>query len=222
MFSKAILLVLATLSGADGFLSAGSATASAFAGNTGVRLNQHARSLRPMGASLRQRGSSLGERRGCRALNAMDVSVTLPRPLGIVFEEVEPGEAEGVVVASLEPGGNADRDGKILVGDKLISTSAVVMNDDNSALVGLGGSGAKTSWTRKMIPVGKATFQTVMGAIGSNTGRWGYNDVRLTLRRTAQSVPRGTETINRGDLIDGKKGAPLNKPKDDWEEDEGK
>ena len=34
------------------------------------------------------------------------------------------------------------------------------------ALIGLGGSGAKTNWTRKMIPVGKATFQTIMGAIG--------------------------------------------------------
>jgi hypothetical protein len=38
---------------------------------------------------------------GICSLAAQDVSVTLQRPLGIVFEEVEPGEAEGVVVAKV-------------------------------------------------------------------------------------------------------------------------
>lgn len=38
---------------------------------------------------------------GICSLAAQDISVTLQRPLGIVFEEVEPGEAEGVVVAKV-------------------------------------------------------------------------------------------------------------------------
>lgn len=49
----------------------------------------------------------------------MDLSVTLPVPLGIVFEEIEPGSNKGVIVASLIPGGNADKDGRVLVGDKV-------------------------------------------------------------------------------------------------------
>ena len=49
----------------------------------------------------------------------MDISVTLPVPLGIIFEETEPGSNKGVVVASLVPGGNADLDGRVLVGDKV-------------------------------------------------------------------------------------------------------
>jgi hypothetical protein len=49
----------------------------------------------------------------------MDLSVTLRTPLGIIFEEAEPNAKKGVVVASLQPGGNADLDGRILVGDKV-------------------------------------------------------------------------------------------------------
>lgn len=69
-----------------------------------------------------------------------------------------------------------------------------------------------------MIPVGKATFQTIMGAIGSNTGRWGYTDVRLTLRRTANSVPRSTDTIKRegGRGAGEEKELPLATPRDEW------
>ena len=49
----------------------------------------------------------------------MDLSVTLQTPLGIIFEELEPNSKRGVVVASLLPGGNAELDGRILVGDKV-------------------------------------------------------------------------------------------------------
>ena len=51
----------------------------------------------------------------------MDISITLRTPLGIVFEEAEPNSKRGVVVASLLPGGNAELDGRILVGDKVVS-----------------------------------------------------------------------------------------------------
>ncbi len=49
----------------------------------------------------------------------MDLSVTLRTPLGIIFEEAEPNARKGVIVSSLQPGGNADLDGRILVGDKV-------------------------------------------------------------------------------------------------------
>jgi hypothetical protein len=54
----------------------------------------------------------------------------------------------------------------------------------------------------------------------SNTGRWGYTDVRLTLRRTENSVPRSTESIVRergGEAADDTE-LPLATPKDDWQE----
>ena len=47
-------------------------------------------------------------------------TVRLPKPLGICFEEMSVGKPEGVVVANLVEGGNADLDGRILVGDRLI------------------------------------------------------------------------------------------------------
>ncbi len=40
-------------------------------------------------------------------------------------------------------------------------------------------------------------FETVMSAIKSNSGRYGYKDVRLTFRRTDKSVPRSTLTLSR-------------------------
>lgn len=66
------------------------------------------------------------------------------------------------------PGGNAERDGKILVGDKLIATSAVVLDKSNQPLLSLGGAGATNNWRREMIPVGTMDFNSVMAAIKSN------------------------------------------------------
>ena len=75
-----------------------------------------------------------------------DYSVTLKTPLGIVFEEVEPGESKGVEVASLVDGGNADLDGRILVGDKLVSVSAVTMDKSNKPLIALGAAVPTSPW----------------------------------------------------------------------------
>ena len=104
---------------------------------------------------------------GVRGLRA-DVSVTLATPLGIVFEEVEPGEPKGLVVADLVPGGNAEKDGKIWVGDKLIATSAVVLDNSNQPIISLGASSATNNWKREMIPCGNMDFNTIMSAIKSN------------------------------------------------------
>lgn len=259
----------------------------------------------------RQRASRAGAMRspGICSLSAQDVSVTLQRPLGIVFEEVEPGQAEGVVVAKVcgvsspadvhhrkpmcpscnqhclgryflcSAGGKSPTCRRLSLLDLSLRLSRAPMprgtvasssgtscslhpplswmtrmgwvsstsipvrnslacearvsertslmynhpckppaNHHSQALIGLGGGGPKTNWTRKMIPVGKATFQTIMGAIGSNTGRWGYTDVRLTLRRTANSVPRSTDTIKRegGRGAGEEKELPLATPRDEW------
>jgi len=66
------------------------------------------------------------------------------------------------------PGGNAERDGKVLVGDKLIATSAVVLDKSNQPLLSLGGAGATNNWKRQMIPCGNMDFNSVMAAIKSN------------------------------------------------------
>jgi hypothetical protein len=66
--------------------------------------------------------------------------------LGIVFEEVEPGESKGVEVASLVDGGNADLDGRILVGDKLVSVSAVTIDKSNKPLIALGAAVPTSPW----------------------------------------------------------------------------
>jgi hypothetical protein len=63
-------------------------------------------------------------------------------------------------------------------------------------------------------------FETVMNAIRSNSGRYGYKDVRLTFRRTEKSVARSTETIKRVQVPDasGEPDLPLRTGRDAWEE----
>lgn len=115
--------------------------------------------------------------------------VRLRRPLGIMFEEVEPGEAEGVVVADLVEDSNAWLDGRVLVGDRLKQCSAVVMGGE-STLLTVGGGSQFTNWERQLIPCAKMDFDTIMSAIESNTGRLGYTDVVMVFERTENSVPR--------------------------------
>ena len=119
--------------------------------------------------------------------------VRLRTPLGIAFEEVEPGKACGVVVADLVDGGNAEHDGRIWVGDRLLSTSAVVLGGD-SALLTVGGGRQFTNWKRELIPATAMGFDEIMAAIGSNSGRFGYVDCLLELARTDSSVPRPAQS----------------------------
>ena len=119
--------------------------------------------------------------------------VSLPKPLGIQFEEVAPGKPEGVVVAGLVEGGNAEANGRILVGDRLLRVSAVSFGGQ-SALVTLGSGQQYTSFKRELIPATSLDFDTIIAAIGSNEGRYGYSDVVLELRHTDESVPRATPT----------------------------
>ena len=51
--------------------------------------------------------------------------IKLNRPLGIVFEEIEPGLPAGVRVKEITDGGNADLDGRVFVGDELVAVSGL-------------------------------------------------------------------------------------------------
>lgn len=97
--------------------------------------------------------------------------VSLTKPLGIIFEEIEAGE--GVFVQDLVEGGLAERQGKIQVGDVLVGVTAVKV------------VGAK--WERRLIPARKFDFDTTVGAIGSNEPKWGCGDVVLMFERPSES-----------------------------------
>ena len=123
-------------------------------------------------------------------------SVRLARPLGIMFEERTLGKPDGVVVSGLVEGGNAERDGRILVGDRLMRVSAVQFAGQ-SALVTLGTGTQYTSFKRELIPCGQLDFDTIMAAIASNDGRYGYTDVVLEFMHTDASVPRAAGSSDR-------------------------
>ena len=151
------------------------------------------------------------------SMDGSTYAVRLQKPLGIIFEEVNIGEAEGVVVAGLVEDGNADRDGRISIGDRLMRVSAVQFGGQES-LVKLGGGAQFTSVSRNLIPCLKLPFDTIMAAIASNEGRWGYTDVALELRQTDATVPRaartGTQRVDRTNEAevswDGARGTTVN------------
>ena len=130
-----------------------------------------------------------------------NVRVRLRSPLGIVFEEVKEGEPQGVVVADLIEDGNAWKDGRVLVGDRLAKCSAVILGGDKPLLT-VGGGRQYTNWERELIPCAKMDFDTIMTAIGSNNGRLGYTDVVLVLERTEDSVQRALPAGSRVRLDD--------------------
>ena len=79
--------------------------------------------------------------------------VALPKPCGIVFEELDPNFARGVKVLELVEGGNAQKSGAVQAEDLLVGVSAVRF------------VGAK--FERNMYDATKMDFDTVVDAIGS-------------------------------------------------------
>jgi hypothetical protein len=53
------------------------------------------------------------------------VQITLMKPMGVVFEENDPSTG-GVFVASLAPGGAAEKQGQLRVGDQLVAVDKEV------------------------------------------------------------------------------------------------
>jgi ferredoxin len=117
------------------------------------------------------------------------LSVTLRRPLGIVFEERVKGAPEGVFVDELVPGGNAAKAG-VAVGDVLLRCSATVLKDGKEGAFEKEGYGARpfTNFDRVMFDASGQDFDTVMGAIASNNERWGIMDVVLEFSRAGGSA----------------------------------
>jgi len=103
--------------------------------------------------------------------------VSMTKPLGIVFEEIE--ARKGVYVQELVEGGLADIQGKIQVGDILVGVTAVKI------------VGAK--YERRLIPARKFDFDTTVGAITSNQPKWGCNDVVLMFERPGEADPTETD-----------------------------
>ena len=103
--------------------------------------------------------------------------VSLTKPLGIVFEEIEAGK--GVFVQDLVEGGLAERQGKIKQGDVLVGVTAVKI------------VGAK--WERRLIPARNFDFDTTVGAISSNEPKWSCNDVILMFERPGEADPEATD-----------------------------
>ena len=84
--------------------------------------------------SLGQRGRSgrIEGGRPHRTALLLATQVALPKPLGIAFEEVEPGK--GVVVDYLVEGSNAEQCGRIQPGDILIAVTAYKVSPMTSRL----------------------------------------------------------------------------------------
>ena len=105
--------------------------------------------------------------------------VSLTKPLGIIFEEIEVGK--GVYVQDLVEGGIAERQGKIQKGDILVGVTAVKI------------VGAK--WERRMIPARNFDFDTTVGAIQSNEPKWGCSDVVLMFERPGEADRAAVDTF---------------------------
>jgi hypothetical protein len=108
------------------------------------------------------------------ALPAGVREVSLTKPLGIVFEEIDTGR--GLYVQDLVEDGNAARSGQVQVNDVLVGMTATKV------------VGAK--FERRLIPARKFDFDTMVGAVQSNAGRWGCSDVVLLLERPSEIVSK--------------------------------
>lgn len=101
----------------------------------------------------------------------------LPKPCGILFEEIEVGK--GVYVAGVVEGGNADRQGMIKEGDVLVGVTAIRV------------SGAK--FERRLLPARNWGFDLVVNAIGSNEMKWGCENVILLVERPGECDSAATD-----------------------------
>mmetsp|Transcript_59270 Transcript_59270/g.156043 ORF Transcript_59270/g.156043 Transcript_59270/m.156043 type:complete len:210 (-) Transcript_59270:766-1395(-) len=97
--------------------------------------------------------------------------VSLQKPLGIAFEETEPGR--GVLVDYLVEDGNAAKSGKIQPGDVLILVTAVKVFGPR--------------WERKLLPAIDMPFDVTMAAIGSNEPRYQARDVVMQFMRPSEA-----------------------------------
>ena len=122
-----------------------------------------------------QYAGKYGPTSGINELEEGVTEVELPSPLGINFEEKEGrgGYPGGLTVIGLVPGGNAEKSGKVAVGDDLIAVTGIKM------------SGAK--FERQMLDCSRWDFDTVVDAIQSNNEQ--FNCKGVILQCAANSCP---------------------------------
>lgn len=146
--------------------------------------------------------------------------VSMTKPLGIIFEEIEAGQ--GVFVQDLVEDGLAAIQGKIQPGDVLIGITAIkvvggkkkVLENhlheekvsnlpnllflSNSLQLHLTFSFANlgsAKWERRLIPARTFDFDTTVGAIGSNEAKWGCSDVILMFERPGECVKEDVDSF---------------------------
>ncbi|KAK9842698.1 hypothetical protein WJX74_000829 [Apatococcus lobatus] len=111
------------------------------------------------------------------------IRVKLRKPMGMVLSE----KSNNVVfVEEISAGGNADKSGKVQVGDVISKCSAYVLKSGKDGDYEREGYGKRpyTNWEPIMFDCTGQDFKTVMSAISSNNDRWGIFDVTLELRRS--------------------------------------
>ena len=107
--------------------------------------------------------------------------VRIPKPLGIVFEEIDSIQ-KGLYVKELVDGGNAQKqNANILPGDHLVAITAVKI------------VGAK--YERRLIPCRGFDFDTMVGAVESNSPKWSCDDVILMVERPAEADPKAVDAF---------------------------
>ncbi|KAG1663920.1 hypothetical protein FOA52_002236 [Chlamydomonas sp. UWO 241] len=128
---------------------------------------------------------------GVKSLQDGDVvgtKVTLKMPTGLIF--AQKGKGEPVTVDEVVPGGAADKNGRIAVGDVLAACSAVVFKSGQSGAEGATaghGDVLYDKWDRIMFPCAGNEFKVVMDALKSNSPRWGIRDVVLVFQKPGQN-----------------------------------
>lgn len=117
---------------------------------------------------------------------AQTIRLTLRKPLGLVLAE-RPGPPAEVFIEEIAPGGNADKDGRLAVGDTLVGCSAVILKAGKEGQYEREGYGDRVldNWEKVMFNARGKKFDTVMAAIGSNSERWGFFTVDLEFERRA-------------------------------------
>lgn len=106
--------------------------------------------------------------------------VQLSKPLGIVFEELD-ADTKGLYVKELVPGGSAEQDGIVKVGDHLVAITAVKI------------VGAK--YERRLIPCRGFDFDTMVGAVESNDPKWSCDTVILMVERPDEADPQAVDAF---------------------------
>ncbi|CAK0751030.1 hypothetical protein CVIRNUC_002036 [Coccomyxa viridis] len=111
------------------------------------------------------------------------VQVTLKKPMGLILADSK--TSQNVFVEEVIPDGNAEKSGKVQVGDILSRCSATVLKDGREGKYEKEGYGQRlyTNWEKIMFDCEGEDFDTVMKALSSNTERWGIFDVTLELKR---------------------------------------